>query len=53
MNVLFPGHAHLTYYTFLHRGSYMTGNDLLTLLNELGKRDNMWGLPSIFLFSQD
>ena len=31
----------------LHRGSYMSAHVLLNLLNELGKRDKMWGLPSI------
>ena len=30
-----------------HRGSYMSANVLLNLLNELGKRDKMRGLPSI------
>ena len=32
---------------FLHRGSYMSAHVLLNLLNELGKRDKMRGLPSI------
>ena len=31
----------------LHRGSYMSAHVLLNLLNELGKRDQMRGLPSI------
>ena len=31
----------------IHRGSYMSANVLLNLLNELGKRDKMRGLPSI------
>ena len=31
----------------LYRGSYKGAHVLLNLLNELGKRDNMWGLPSI------
>ena len=31
----------------LHRGSYMSAQVLLILLNELGKRDKMQGLPSI------
>ena len=31
----------------LHRGSYMSVHVLLNLLNELGKRDKMRGLPSI------
>ena len=31
----------------LHRGSYMSAHVLLNLLNELGKRDKMRGLPSI------
>ena len=31
----------------LHRGSYMSAYVLLNLLNELGKRDKMRGLPSV------
>ena len=31
----------------IHRGSYMSAHVLLILLNELGKRDRMRGLPSI------
>ena len=31
----------------LHRGSYMSTHVLLNLLKELGKRDEMRGLPSI------
>ena len=31
----------------LNRGSYMSDHVLLNLLNELGKRDKMRGLPSI------
>ena len=34
-------------YTCMHRGSYMSAHVLLNLLNELGKRDKMRGLPSI------
>ena len=30
-----------------HRGSYMSAHVLLNLLNELGKRDKMRGLPNI------
>ena len=30
-----------------YRGSYMSDHFLLNLLNELGKRDKMRGLPSI------
>ena len=33
--------------TELHRESYMSVHVLLILLNELGKRDKMRGLPSI------
>ena len=33
--------------TRVNRGSYMSAHVLLTLLNELGKRDKMRGLPSI------
>ena len=37
-----------------HRGSYMSAHVLLNLLNELGKRDKMRGLPSIlFLFRNE
>ena len=32
---------------FTYRGSYMSAHVLLNLLNELGKRDKMRGLPSI------
>ena len=31
----------------VYRGSYMSAHVLLNLLNELGKRDKMRGLPSI------
>ena len=31
----------------IHRGSYMSAHVLLNLLNELGKRGEMRGLPSI------
>ena len=31
----------------IHSGSYMSAHVLLKLLNELGKRDKMRGLPSI------
>ena len=31
----------------IHRGSYMSAHVLLNLLNELGKRDKMQGLPII------
>ena len=34
-------------YNKKHRGSYMSAHVLLNLLNELGKRDKMRGLPSI------
>ena len=37
-----------------HRGSYMSAHVLLNLLNELGKRDKMRGLPSIlYLFRNE
>ena len=37
-----------------NRGSYMSAHVLLILLNELGKRDKMRGLPSIlFLFRNE
>ena len=35
---------------FFYRGSYMSAHVLLNLFNELGKRDKMQGLPSIYLF---
>ena len=31
----------------IYRGSYMSAHVLFNLLNELGKRDEMRGLPSI------
>ena len=31
----------------INRGSYVNTHVLLNLLNELGKSDKMWGLPSI------
>ena len=31
----------------IHRGSYMSAHVLLNILNELGKRDKMRGLPNI------
>ena len=34
----------------MHRGSYMSAHVLLNLLNELRKRDQMRGLPSILSF---
>ena len=34
-------------FRIFHRGSYMSAHVLLNLLNELGKRDKMRGLPSI------
>ena len=38
----------------INRGSYMSAHVLLNLLNELGKRDKMRGLPSILsLFSNE
>ena len=38
---------------YRYRGSYMSAHVLLNLLNELGKRDKMRGLPSILsLFLQ-
>ena len=37
----------------INRGSYMSAHVLLNLLNELGKRDNMRGLPSILSLSRN
>ena len=34
-------------YKYIYRGSYMSAHVLLNLLNELGRRDKMRGLPSI------
>ena len=34
-------------YIVIYRGSYISAHVLLNLLNELGKRDKMQGLPSI------
>ena len=36
-----------TFGRYRYRGSYMSAHVLLNLLNELGKRDKMRGLPSI------
>ena len=36
----------------LYRGSYMSAHVLLNLLNELGKRDKMRGLPRILSLPQ-
>ena len=49
--------AHIFQHPFLqkytNRGSYMSAHVLLILLNELGKRDKMRGLPISFIsFSQ-
>ena len=38
---------HIYWWGYIHRGSYMSAHVLLNLLNELGKRDKMRGLPSI------
>ena len=43
---LFPGDTRLVSYV-TYRESYMSAHVLLNLLNELGKRDKMRGLPSI------
>ena len=42
-------HFILTYHVsvFLYRGPYLSAHELLNLLNELRKRDNMLGLRSI------
>ena len=46
-------HQEMPHHT-LHRGSYMSAHVLLNLLDELGKRDKMRGLPSIlFLFRNE
>ena len=33
--------------SWINRGSYMSAHVLLNLLNELGKRNKMQGLPSL------
>ena len=48
--VLFKCQMYMYVFMFhvkIHRGSYMSAHVLLNLLNELGKRDKMRGLPSI------
>ena len=40
-------HTYMQIITDSYRGSYMSAHVLLNLLNELGKRDKMRGLPSI------
>ena len=50
--LLWPNKNHkrfllLLVYNWMNRGSYMSAHVLLSLLNELGKRDKMRGLPSI------
>ena len=37
----------INYSSMINKGSYMSAHVLLNLLNELGKRDKMRGLPSI------
>ena len=37
----------MTEMLFVDKGSYISAHVLLNLLNELGKRDTMRGLPSI------
>ena len=43
-------HGKSELFFFIYRGSYMGAHVLLNLLNELGKRDKMRGLPSILSF---
>ena len=50
VDVVFPGCARLPYYTFLHRGSYMSAHDLLNLLNELGKEIKCEACREFYLF---
>ena len=48
------GGSYLAHWLLIYRGSYMSAHVLLNLLNELGKRDKMRGLPSILsLFRND
>ena len=52
LETLQTGKAYLV--LIIYRGSYMSAHVLLNLLNELGKRDKMRGLPSIlFLFRNE
>ena len=45
---LHPFHTQCEHITsYRNRGFYMSAHVLLNLLNELGKRDKMRGLPSI------
>ena len=45
-------HTHINCH--INRGSYMSAHVLLNLLNELGKRDKLRGLPSIlYLFRNE
>ena len=47
-NTVSPGFISPTYKGIkINKGSYMSAHVLLNLLNELGKRDKMQGLPSI------
>ena len=39
--------SHVTAYSYINRGSYMSAHNLLNLLNKLGKSSKMLGLSSI------
>ena len=43
----FGYHGKMCFKSVINKGSYMSVHVLLNLLNELGKRDKMRGLPSI------
>ena len=47
INLLQFTQCHIGEFKPLYRESYMSAHVLLNLLNELGKRDKMRGLPSI------
>ena len=44
---IFWPYSLVSFKKIIFRGSYMSAHVLLNLLNELGKRDKMRGLPSI------
>ena len=47
------GFSVLYFKVVINRGSYMSAHVLLNLLNELGKRDKMRGLPSLSFFRNE
>ena len=47
MRIMLSGLIPIALRYIIHRGSHVSAHFLLNLLNELGKRDKMRGLPSI------